>query len=64
MTMEAINSLGRVYTGELCYNYLREDQQARVSAAFGTEKFKQLTEMKHRYDPSNLFRLDLSIPPA
>ncbi len=63
ITMEAIHSLGSVYTGEVSYNYLRGDQQHRVSAAFGAEKFKRLQELKRQFDPSNLFRLNLNISP-
>ncbi|MEV7007495.1 FAD-binding oxidoreductase [Streptosporangium sp. NPDC051022] len=34
-----------------------------VSAAFG-ENLRRLTELKGRYDPRNLFRLNANIPPA
>lgn len=63
ITKEAINSLGSVYTGEATYNWLRGDQQNRVSAAFGPEKYRRLQELKLQFDPSNLFRLNLNIPP-
>lgn len=64
ITMEAVNSLGSVYTGEVSYNYLRGDQQHRVPVAFGAEKYKRLQELKRQFDPSNLFRLNLNIPPG
>lgn len=63
ITKEAFNSLGAVYTGEATYNWLRGDQQPRVPAAFGAEKYKRLQELKRHFDPSNLFRLNLNIPP-
>ncbi len=64
ITKEAVNSLGAVYTGEVSYNWLRGDQRNLVPAAFGVEKYKRLQELKRRFDPSNLFRLNLNIPPA
>lgn len=64
LTKEAFNSLGSVYTGEISYNWMRGDQQNRVPDAFGAEKYKRLQELKRRFDPSNLFRLNLNIPPA
>ena len=63
ITKEAINSLGPVYTGEVTYNWMRGDQQNRVPAAFGTEKYRRLQELKRKFDPDNLFRLNLNIPP-
>jgi len=63
ITMEAVNSLGPVYTGEVSYNWMRGDQQPKVPAAFGAEKYKRLRELKRKFDPSNLFRLNLNIQP-
>jgi len=64
ITKEAINSLGSVYMEESTYNWLRGDQQNRVPAAFGAEKYKRLQQLKRQFDPSNLFRPNLNIPPA
>jgi len=63
ITMEAVHSLGPVYTEEFSYNWLRGDQQNLVPAAFGAEKYKRLQELKRQFDPTNLFRLNLNIPP-
>ena len=63
ITMEAVHSLGPVYTGEFSYNWLRGDQQNHVPAAFGAEKYQRLHELKRQFDPSNLFRLNLNITP-
>lgn len=63
-TKEAFDSLGPVFTGQLSYNFLRGDQQDRVPAAFGPDKYARLQSLKKKYDPSNLFRLNLNIPPA
>ena len=63
-TNEAITSMGPVFTGQVSYNFLRGDQQQRVPAAFGPDKYGRLQSLKKQYDPSNLFRLNLNIPPA
>ncbi len=63
-TREAYSSLGSVYTGEVSYNFLRGDQQARVPAAFGQTKYARLQRLKRRYDPENLFHLNMNIPPS
>ena len=60
-TKEAFGALGPVYTGEVLYNYLRGDQQARVPSAFGKESYHRLQEIKLRYDPTNVFHLNLNI---
>ena len=63
-TNEAFDSLGPVYTGQLSYNFLRGDQQKQVPAAFRPDKYTRLQCLKKKYDPSNLFRLNLNIPPG
>ena len=63
-TKEAFSSLGETYTGEVSYNFLRGDQQERVPAAFGADKYARLQSLKRRYDPHNLFHLNMNIPPA
>lgn len=64
ITMEAVHSLGPVYTGEVTYNWLRGDQQNLVPAAFRADKYKRLQALKRQFDPTNLFRLNLNIPPS
>ena len=63
-TDETFARLAPVLTGEVYYNYLRGDQQARVAAAFDEGSWLRLRELKRRYDPENLFRLNLNIEPA
>jgi FAD/FMN-containing dehydrogenase len=46
-------------------NYMGSDEPLeRVAAAFGTEKFARLRELKRKFDPENLFRHNQNIPPA
>ncbi|HUP08106.1 MAG TPA: FAD-binding oxidoreductase [Caldimonas sp.] len=44
-------------------NFLVEDEGERVAASYGVNH-KRLQLLKRRYDPSNLFRLNLNITPA
>jgi FAD/FMN-containing dehydrogenase len=50
-------------TGGAYMNFLTEDEGDRVAAAYGVN-YPRLMEVKRRYDPGNLFRTNLNIPPA
>ncbi|WP_410811134.1 FAD-binding oxidoreductase [Micromonospora sp. 067-2] len=63
-TTDAFASLGDVYTGEAYFNFLRGDQQDRVGDAFGADTFRRLREIKATYDPDNMFRFTLNVPPT
>jgi FAD/FMN-containing dehydrogenase len=39
------------------------DPREMALAAYGPEKFERLVQIKRRYDPTNLFRLNHNIPP-
>ena len=43
-------------------NFLEEEGEARVRAAYPDPTWKRLQEIKSRYDPDNLFRLNQNIP--
>jgi len=42
-------------------NYAADDEADRVDAAYGPN-IDRLRDVKQRYDPDNLFRLNLNIP--
>ena len=44
-------------------NYLADDESDRVANAYGPN-LARLVEVKRRYDPDNLFRLNHNIDPA
>jgi len=45
-------------------NFLAEEGEARVRAAYPGATWDRLAEIKARYDPANLFRLNQNVPPA
>jgi len=44
-------------------NFLSDEGQQRVRAAYPRETWDRLVEAKRRYDPTNLFRLNQNVPP-
>jgi FAD/FMN-containing dehydrogenase len=45
-------------------NFLGEEGEARIRAAYPGSTWDRLAEIKARYDPTNLFRLNQNIAPA
>jgi FAD/FMN-containing dehydrogenase len=45
-------------------NFLDDEGEARVRAAYPGATWDRLRAIKRRYDPANLFRLNQNIPPA
>jgi hypothetical protein len=50
-------------TGSGYVNFLTEDEAERVAASYGTN-YPRLQLVKRRFDPDNLFRMNLNIGPA
>jgi hypothetical protein len=45
-------------------NFLADEGQERIREAYPGTTWDRLREIKRRYDPTNLFRLNQNIPPA
>jgi len=49
--------------GSVYVNFIPDDEVSRVSAAYGPN-MQRLAQIKHCYDPTNLFRMNHNIAPA
>jgi FAD/FMN-containing dehydrogenase len=49
--------------GTAYVNFMAGDESERVAAAYGAN-YRRLTEIKRRYDPMNLFRMNQNVRPA
>jgi FAD/FMN-containing dehydrogenase len=54
----------QAYAAGVYVNFLGEEGEERIRDAYGPETYARLAELKQRYDPQNLFRLNQNIPPA
>ena len=52
------------YGGAAYVNFMRDEGEARVRAAYPGKTWDRLAEIKTRYDPTNLFRLNQNVPPS
>ncbi|HEY1502734.1 MAG TPA: BBE domain-containing protein [Stellaceae bacterium] len=50
-------------TGSVYVNFMPDDEQGRIEKAYG-RNFRRLAEIKRRYDPDNLFRMNQNIRPS
>jgi FAD/FMN-containing dehydrogenase len=44
-------------------NFLMDEGEERIRHAYGDAKYERLKNLKRRYDPDNVFRLNQNIPP-
>ncbi|MBS0452390.1 MAG: FAD-binding oxidoreductase [Proteobacteria bacterium] len=59
----AFTELAPHATGNGYVNFLTEDEGARVAASYG-KNYARLQQVKRRYDPDNLLRMNINIEPA
>ncbi len=51
------------YTLGVYVNFLSNEGQDRVKAAYGPGKYDRLVALKRKYDPTNFFRVNQNIQP-
>jgi FAD/FMN-containing dehydrogenase len=49
-------------SGSVYVNFMPDDERDRIENAYGAN-YRRLVEIKHRYDPNNLFRMNQNIRP-
>jgi FAD/FMN-containing dehydrogenase len=57
------SALAPYSTGGVYVNFLGDEGQERVKAAYGLKNYERLVALKDRYDPTNFFRLNQNIRP-
>jgi FAD/FMN-containing dehydrogenase len=63
--LRALQSACRDHTdGGAFLNFITEDREERVRAAFGEAKYERLVRIKDAYDPENIFRLNQNVRPS
>ncbi len=62
-TREFITASAPFATGGVYVNFLTDDERDRIRTAYGTN-YQRLAQVKRRYDPDNLFRMNQNIKPA
>ncbi len=57
------DSTARFASGSVYVNFMPDDEKERVETAYGAN-YARLAQVKRRYDPNNLFRMNQNIRPA
>jgi len=60
---DAWTALQPFSTGAVYVNYMSADDKDRVGEAYGSTNYGRLVELKRKYDPGNVFRLNQNITP-
>lgn len=60
---QLFDKAARFASGSVYVNFMPDDEGDRVEKAYGAN-YRRLAEIKRRYDPGNLFRMNQNIPPS
>ena len=63
-TRELWDAMQPFLAGSVYVNYLGDEGEERVKAAYSPAKYDRLVTLKTKYDPANLFRLNQNIKTA
>jgi FAD/FMN-containing dehydrogenase len=58
------DDIARFASGGVYLNFIGDEGEDRVRAAFGDEKYRRLSKLKAQYDPDNIFRGNQNIKPG
>jgi FAD/FMN-containing dehydrogenase len=62
-TRELFDTLAPFTANAAYVNYIGDDGAKGLTAAYSAEKLARLTDIKTKYDPTNLFRMNQNIAP-
>jgi FAD/FMN-containing dehydrogenase len=62
--VESLSQTVRNGSSGVYVNFVTHDDPGHVRAAYPGSAYLRLAQVKRRYDPDNLFRLNINIPPA
>jgi FAD/FMN-containing dehydrogenase len=51
-------------TGGVYVNFMTEDEVGRVASAYAPDVWKRLVNLKNKWDPTNLFRMNQNVKPS
>jgi FAD/FMN-containing dehydrogenase len=63
-TRECFDALEPAAAGRAYVNFMADEGQDRVRAAYGAETYDRLVALKRRYDPGNVLRRNQNVDPA
>jgi FAD/FMN-containing dehydrogenase len=61
---DALATMRKYATGGIYLNFIGDEGQDRVRAAYGEKNYARLAEVKRQYDPDNIFHRNQNIKPA
>jgi len=61
---EFFDASAKYASGGVYVNFMTEDETARVGSAYKPEVWKRLVDLKTKWDPTNLFRMNQNIKPS